>query len=98
MQGQQLRKILVPIGLAIIFILPGSYLVRIGSTPSARTQIVMVAPTSNFGSPTGLAAPSNLKVTASIGLFDKTQSQTLQALLSSLYDPSSSLYHQFLTS
>jgi subtilase family serine protease len=39
-----------------------------------------------------------LRIIASIGLFDKTQSQTLQALLSGLYHPSSSLYHQFLTS
>ena len=98
MQGQQSRKILFAIALAILFILPGSYLVRIASTPSARNQPVMVAPANNFGSPTGLVAPSNLKITASIGLFDKTQSQTLQALLSGLYDPSSSLYHQFLTS
>src|SRR5712692_2518413 len=97
MQRSLARKGLIPIALAMIFILPGSYLVRSASTAGARGLPVMVAQASSFGSPTGLPAPSNLLILASVGLFDKTQAQTLQALLSLQYDPSSSLYHQFLS-
>ena len=97
MQRSPARKGLISIALAMIFILPGSYLVRSASTAGARGLPVMVAQASSFGSPTGLPAPSNLLILASVGLFDKTQAQTLQALLSLQYDPSSSLYHQFLS-
>ena len=96
MPGQQLRKILIVIALAIVFLLPGSYLVRIAAHPSgaSRGQPVMVGPGYNYGNPTGLATPSNLKILASVGLFDKMASLAAPAsnhLLCQSLQPSYSL-------
>jgi hypothetical protein len=101
MRTRVFGKTLVAVSLAVIFLLLSPYLVRMGGLSSTHENWgvpVMVGPANGFGTPTGVSAPSNLMITASVGLFDKTQSDSLQALLSGLYDPGSSLYHQFLTS
>ncbi|OLD33939.1 MAG: hypothetical protein AUI50_08595 [Crenarchaeota archaeon 13_1_40CM_2_52_14] len=44
MQGQQLRKILITIALAIVFLLPGSFLVKTtGHSSISSSQPMMVA-------------------------------------------------------
>lgn len=50
-----------------------------------------------LGTPLG-AAPSNLQIAVSVGLFDPQMSDSLSQVLEALYSPQSSIYHNYLTS
>ncbi|HKT21140.1 MAG TPA: protease pro-enzyme activation domain-containing protein, partial [Nitrososphaerales archaeon] len=66
------------------------------SRGTVRTEVGAPTPMS-LGASLG-SAPSTLTVAASVGFFNSSQSALLGGFLQALYDPSSYMYHQFLTS
>src|SRR5260370_32188884 len=98
MQRSACSKTLVAESVAIIFLLLIPYAGRMGLTFTGayRGPPVQVGPANGFGTPTGLSAPSNLMITASIGLFYNTPSDTLPRPLPRLHCPNPSLYTPLL--